>query len=228
MPSLSAEPSIYPVVVAMAVWMSVSKSGSGCSIVGAYFTKADDICVPSSSAHQHLSLITHASLSPNNSPFGVLGIRQPAQARDAGEEAVLTSYRGHEPGYAMHASAYRSARDGERAAAVVRPGDRVVLVVEAHEVAVVLPLRLDELELAGNGRTHEDEHPSPFHTIVFHRPLGQHGAVGEAAPHDAVDIHVRNFVFEGVPRVDAADVGAGRALEALRVLVVVAEVVVAL
>src|SRR5215211_4011151 len=153
----------------MTVCRSLSKSGSGCSIAGLYFTKACGtyrFLLISKSPFAHSQRVPFPI--PEHLPFGRFGalpftscveLSQPAQRADARQEAILASHRGHEPGYSMHAPAYRSLRDGERAAGVVRPDDRVLLVVEAHEVAVVLPLRLDELELAGEGRAHEDEHP---------------------------------------------------------------------
>ena len=75
--------------------------------------------------------------------------------------------------------------------------------------------------------SHPEEHDPPIHAVVFHRALGQHGTVDEATPHDAVDVHVRDRIFESIPRVGAPDVGPGWALEALGVLLVVAKIVVA-
>src|SRR5215216_3138376 len=128
----------------------------------------------------------------------------------------------------MQAPAYGTLRDGKSAGAVVRSGDWVLFVGQTHEVAVVVPLRLDELKLTGEIRSHPEEHDPPIHAVVFHHALGQHGTVDKATPHNAVDVHVRDRVFEGVSRVGAPDVSPDRALQALRVLLVVSEVVVAL
>src|SRR5215218_5796400 len=85
-------------------------------------------------------------------------IRQPVQRSDAGEEAVLAPLRAHKPGYALQAPADRALGDGKSAGAVVGSGDQVLLVAETREVAVVMPLRFDELELPGEVCSHPEEH----------------------------------------------------------------------
>src|SRR5262249_245806 len=70
---------------------------------------------------------------------------------------------------AVQATPDRSLWDREAAAAVVSAHERVLLLIEAGEVAVVEPLRLHELELAVEGRADEDE---------------QHGTVGAVRGQD--------------------------------------------
>src|SRR5215471_7769445 len=98
------------------------------------------------------------------------------QCPDAGHEAVLTSLRGDEAGYARHALAYRSARDCEGPGAIVSAAERVLLLVKTHKVAVVLPRRLEELELAVEVRVKEAEQTASLRAVVFGCPLGQHRA----------------------------------------------------
>ena len=57
--------------------------------------------------------------------------------------------RAHKPGYALQAPAYGSLGMVKVPVPSFAPAIEVLLVGEAHEVAVVMPLRFDELELAG-------------------------------------------------------------------------------
>src|SRR5215212_384800 len=124
MPSLLTEPSIYFFVAAITVCRFSSKSGSARSISGEYFTKSCGI-------YRFLLIRMSPFAYPQRSLLGVvvlaftscIELSQPVQRSDAGQEAVLTPLRGHKPGYAMQAPAYRALRDGKSAAAVVRSGD---------------------------------------------------------------------------------------------------------
>ena len=106
--------------------------------------------------------------------------------------------------------------------------ERVLIRRRADEDAVVQPLRLDELELALQVRTREDEDDAPVDAVVLEHAVGQHRAVARAAPDHPVEANVdASLVVERVARVGPTRVRAGRALEATQI-VPVAEVVVAL
>src|SRR4051794_12478131 len=83
---------------------------------------------------------------------------EPAQRRQAGCEAVLAAFRGHERHQPLQAPADRTLRDREHAGRVPAPDERVALPRRADEDAVVEPLRLDELELTLEMGADEDEH----------------------------------------------------------------------
>ena len=105
------------------------------------------------------------------------------------------------------------------------PDQRVLLAGRADEFAVVDPLRLDELELAGQVRPDEGEHDAAIGAVVLQHAFGQRRAVAGAAPDHAVQPHLADD--RRVARVHPPGVRAERALEAARV-VAVQEGVVAL
>ena len=80
--------------------------------------------------------------------------------------------------------------NGELAAAVVWPDQRVLLSGRAKEFAIVDPLGLDELELAGDVRADKGEHNATICAVILQNALGQRRAVAGAAPEHAVQAHL--------------------------------------
>ena len=107
-----------------------------------------------------------------------------------------------------------------------RAGDRVGLAAQAERVAVVAPLRLDDLELARDRGLQADEE-QPARRAVVRGAVGQRRAVGHPAAQDPVARGEPALPAERVARVRAPHVGAARAAQPERV-VAVAEVVGAL
>ncbi|MFA3843706.1 hypothetical protein [Streptomyces aureus] len=66
--------------------------------------------------------------------------------------------------------------------------ERVLFGSEPDEVAVVHPYLLDELELPGQARAHEDEDDAALDSVVFENTIGQLRAVGGSAPHEALSV----------------------------------------
>src|ERR687898_1967480 len=113
-------------------------------------------------------------------------VGEPAQGPQAGHEAVLAAAVDDELGQLFQALADRLLGDGEPAGPILRPGKRVFLGGCAEEGAVVDPLRLDELELPGQGRLEAEEQDAAIGPVVLQDALGQHRAVARATPDDTV------------------------------------------
>ena len=155
-------------------------------------------------------------------------VRQPAQRPQARGEAVLPAAGDHERRQALQPAADRPLRDGKGARSVVRSGERVFLGRRADEDAVVQPLCLDELELALEVSSDEDEDDAAVRAVVLEDAFGEHRAVARADPEHAVEADVdAHLVIERVPGVRTPGMRAGRAFEAAQIIAVAKAVVAA-
>ncbi len=112
-----------------------------------------------------------------------------------------------------------SLRDRERGPVLLQADVRIALVAEAHEVAVVDPLLLQELHRGHRLGADEDEVEAARGLVVLLRERVRvvRRAVGRAAPDDAVEVHVGEQRHLGVARVHAPHVRAERHLPAVRI-----------
>src|SRR5262249_44103142 len=120
----------------------------------------------------------------------------------------------------------RLRRNGEHSGPVVRPHNRVLLSGGPDKDAVVQPLRLDELILPLQVRSHDAKTDAPIRPVVFQNALRQQRTVGGAATDYAMDVDVAEI--QTVARVRATSVRAKRTAQALLITVgVIEEIVVA-
>src|SRR6185437_6373732 len=106
--------------------------------------------------------------------------------------------------------------------------ERIPLGGRANEGALIDPLALDELKLPLQVGADEEEEHATLRSIILQDPLGQDRAVGLASTKYAMAPDLEDFILEVVARVHTPDMGAQRAFEALRIIVVVQEIVVVL
>ena len=149
--------------------------------------------------------------------------REISKRLDAGEEKVSAASHGGEGRQAGDLFADRTLGDFEFERAVLMADDRVALVAELVKIPVVHPDVLRELELPDEARA-DHESGNAALRAVLRRVLRQMRSVGGAAADHAAAVHVRG----GVAGIHAADVRAERHRIAMRVLLLVVEVVVAL
>src|SRR5918998_1716983 len=141
-------------------------------------------------------------------------VRQPPEGPQPGGEAVLPAPGDDEGRHVRQPASDRVRRDGEDAGPVGRPDEGVLLGRRADEDPVVEPLGLDELELALEVCSGEDEDDAPVGTVVLEDAVGQHRAVARAPADHAVQPGVdAHLVVEGVPRVRPAGMRPGWTLE---------------
>src|SRR5215213_5645656 len=127
-------------------------------------------------------------------------VRQPPQGPQPWSEAVLPASGDDEGRHVRQPAANGVLRDGEDAGSVGRPGEGVLLGRRADEDPVIEPLGLDELELALEVCSGEDEHDAPVGTVVLQDAVGQHRAVARTPADHAMQPRVDAvLVVEGVP-----------------------------
>ena len=119
----------------------------------------------------------------------------------------------------MDAAPDRLLRDGERRPVLLQADVGIALLAQAHEVAVVDPLLLQELQGGHRLGADEDEvEPAGGFVVLRRDRVRVVGCpVGRAAPDDAVDVHVREDRQLGVARVHPPHVRAERHLPAVRI-----------
>ncbi len=103
------------------------------------------------------------------------------------------------------------------------PDERVAVVADMDRVAVVAPVRLDELELPLDVGHVGHEEDAAIGAVVG-RTFGERRPVRDAAPHDALAGRQRIIGCQPAPRVRATDVRAEGAPDALWVVAVVERV----
>src|SRR5262245_28660299 len=104
----------------------------------------------------------------------------------------------------------RLAADEERRLA--RAGDRIGLAAEPEGVAVVAPLRLDDLELPRDRGLHADEQQPALLAVVL-RAVRQLRPVRHAPAQDPMTRAQAALPLQGVAGIRAANVRAARALQ---------------
>jgi len=100
------------------------------------------------------------------------------------------------------------ALDEETAATVVVAHEHVLVIALSGVVAVLDPLLLDELELAGDAGVESHEDDAAVVGVGGGLVFGGEGAVGQAAAGDAAAVDEAAVEAEGVAGMNAADVGA--------------------
>ena len=139
-----------------------------------------------------------------------------------GQEEVRPARQGGERRQPFVDLADRPLGDLEVQCAVLGSADRVVLVAEFVEGAVVDPDVLRELELTDQAGADDERGDAAVHPVVG-RALGQCRTVGGAAANHPAPVHV----VRGVARVEASRVRSQRAGIPERIHLLVVEVVVA-
>ena len=143
-------------------------------------------------------------------------------AVDRGNPEVLAAAGRHELDEGMDELRHGA---GDRELVVSRraPDERVAVVADMDRVAVVAPVRLDELVLPLDVGHVGDEEDAAIGAVVG-RTFGEGRPVRHAPPHDALAGRQRIVRCEPAPWVRATDVRAERAPDALGVVAVVERV----
>ena len=156
-------------------------------------------------------------------------LADPFQGGQARHEEVLAAAKHVECFDAVDATSHRFPRNGESRIVVLQSDDRVALVADPDEIAVVDPLLLQEFDRGHRLGADEQEVGAARHFVVC---FGQGvrivwRSIRRAAPDQAMQVDVGQPGEFRVPRVHAPNMASERRLPAARIVRVV-EVVVSL
>src|SRR5262245_56851427 len=150
---------------------------------------------------------------------------EPSQRAQPRHEAVFAATHGDKPRQTVKTAADRPLGNGEDAVACVVADEGILLGSVTDEIAVGHPLRLYKLELLPRVRADQREHGAKLGGVILKQAVLQRGTVVRAAVYYVKQKKAYDIVFQGIARIDAANVRAERALQ-YRHVVRVSEIIV--